>query len=256
MQWLFDHPWLLGLLTAFLLSGAIEAGSQTGLRSRIQDDANRKEQMVAIRDALFVLTSLLLGFTLALVAPRYADRRSVLIDEANAIGTTFLRAETLQEPHRGRVQRLLQQYVDARLDLGDAGLDEARQEDAIDRSKQIQARLWQDLVDVAGTDRSAVTTAYMNALNETFDLHEKRVSAIEYRIPRPIWLLIFSVSTITVFTRGLTLSRRFWLTLVLAPLTIAIVIALIADLDTAGSGLIRIDQGAMQRLKVAMTVKP
>jgi hypothetical protein len=96
----------------------------------------------------------------------------------------------------------------------------------------------------------------MNALNETFDLHEKRLSAIEYRIPRPIWLLIFSVSTITVFTRGLTLSRRFWLTLVLAPLTIAIVIALIADLDTAGSGLIRIDQGAMQRLKVAMTVKP
>jgi hypothetical protein len=250
MQWLFNHPWLLGVLTAFLLSGVIEAGSQTALRNRIQEDQNRKEQMAAIRDALFVLVSLLLGFTLALVAPRYAERRSLLIDEANAIGTTFLRAETLPQPHRDQVQQLLRQYVDARLDLGDAGLDAARGEEAIRRSKQIQTRLWRDLVDITRTDRSAVTTAYMNALNETLDLHEKRVSAIENRIPLSIWLLIFSVSMITVFTRGLTLSGRFWLTLLLAPLTIAIVISLIADLDTSGSGVIRLDQGAMQRLKI------
>jgi hypothetical protein len=89
----------------------------------------------------------------------------------------------------------------------------------------------------------------MNSLNQMIDLHEKRISALENRIPRGVWLLIFSVSAIAAFARGLTLSRRFWLTLVLAPLTIAIVVALIADLDTPSTGLIRLDQRAMQRLK-------
>ena len=87
------------------------------------------------------------------------------------------------------------------------------------------------------------------------DLHEKRVSALENRIPGSVWLLIFSVSFIALFTRGLTLAGRFWLTLVLAPLTIAIVVALIADLDTPSSGLIRLDQRAMIRLKADIAAR-
>ena len=72
MEFLLNHPWLLGLLTAFLLSGTIEAGYQTALRFRIQEDTNRKDQMAAIRDGLFILVGLLFGFTLALAAPRFA----------------------------------------------------------------------------------------------------------------------------------------------------------------------------------------
>jgi len=92
----------------------------------------------------------------------------------------------------------------------------------------------------------------MNSLNEIIDLHERRVSALENRIPVSIWLLIFCVSTIAIFSRGLTLARRFWMTVVLAPLTIAIVITLIADVDTPSSGLIRLDERAMLRLKADM----
>jgi hypothetical protein len=68
--------------------------------------------------------------------------------------------------------------------------------------------------------------------------------------------LILSVSLIAMFTRGLTLNRRFWLTLVLAPITIAIVVALVADLDSSSSGLIRLDQRAMQRLKAELNTEP
>jgi hypothetical protein len=92
----------------------------------------------------------------------------------------------------------------------------------------------------------------MNSLNQMIDLHEKRVSSLENRIPSSIWLLIFCVSTIAVFSRGLTVARRFWLTVLIAPLTVAIVITLIADVDTPSSGLIRLDQRAMLRVRADM----
>lgn len=253
MESLLDHPWELGLVSALILAATIEAGYRMSTHFRIQQNPDRKDQMVAIRDGLFVLVSLLLGFTLALSAPRFADRRSLLIEEVNAIGTTYLRASTLPQPYRGQAEQLLRQYVDIRLDLDNAGLSTSRMKGAVERAKQIQQRLWAGVVEVTKTDRSAVSASYLSSLNQTIDLHEQRLSALENRIPRAVWLLIFSVSIITVFTRGLTLERRFWLTLVLAPLTIAIVVALIADLDTPSSGLIQLDQRAMQRLKIEIT---
>jgi Protein of unknown function (DUF4239) len=249
MQYLIDHPWLLGLVTAIVLAGVIEAGQRTAARLRIQDDPHRKDQMTAIRDSLFVLTSFLLGFTLALAAPRFAERRALLIDEANAVRVSYLRARTVAEPIREQAQQLLRQYVDARIDLNNAGLATGPLAEAGNRSKQIQGRLWDAVVEVTKNDRSAVAAAYMSSINQIIDLHEKRVSALEYRIPVTIWSLIFSVSIIAVFARGLTLARRFWMTLILSPLTIAIVVTLIADLDTPGRGLIRSDQRAMLRLK-------
>jgi hypothetical protein len=256
MEYLLNHPWQLGLLLAIVLSATIELGHRAALYLHIPENPDRREQMVAIRDGFFVLIGLLLGFTLALEAPRYAERRSLLVDEAVSIGTTYLRAGTLPQPYREHSQQLLRQYVDARIDLDDAGLDAARFAEASNRSKRIHDQLWADLLAVCQTDRTAVTAVYVNSLNETFDLHERRVAALENRIPSPIWMLVIVVSVIAVFTRGLTLTRRFWLTLVLVPVTIAIVVALIDDLDTPSRGLIRLDRRAMQRLKADLTVQP
>jgi hypothetical protein len=94
---------------------------------------------------------------------------------------------------------------------------------------------------VTQTDRSAITAAYLNSLNQTIDLHDERVAAMENRVPLTVWFLILSVSVITIFTRGLTLTRRFWLSLVLGPVTIAIFVALVADLDSPSAGLLRLD---------------
>ena len=179
----------------------------------------------------------------------------MLVEEAISIGTTYLRADTLPQPYRDRSKQLLREYVDARLELDNAGANTARFDQAVNRSKHIQEELWLDAATVAQNDRTAVTAVYVNSLNETIDLHEKRLAAFENRVPPPMWLLIISVSLIAVFTRGSTLTARFWLTLTLVPITIALVVALIADLDTPGRGLIRLDQRAMQRLKADMSVE-
>jgi hypothetical protein len=256
MTYLLNEPWLLGVMLAISLAVAIELGRYTAASTRLHDDANRKDQTVAIRDGLFILVSLLLGFTLALAVPRYNERRTLLVEEAISIGTTYLRAGTLPEPYRDSARDLLRQYVDTRLDFDNAGEDEVRLNEAMNRSRKIQSELWAGTAALAQTDRTGVMATYVNSLSETIDFHEKRIAALENRIPVSVWFLILSVSLIAFFSRGLTLTRRFWLTLVLAPVTIAIVVALVADLDSPSSGLIRLDQRAMQRLKTELSSEP
>lgn len=253
MEYLVNEPWLMGLVVGLALAGAIELGRLTSARFQILEDTDRKDHLVAIRDGLFVLVSLLLGFTLALAVPRFTERRSLLIDEAVSIGTTYLRAGTLPEPYRTHSRQLLREYVDARLDLDNTSLNANQLDEASRRAKRIQTELWGEVLVFSQSDRSAIAATYINTLNQTIDLHDKRIASMENRIPLSIWLLICSVALIAVFARGLTLKRRFWLTLVLAPITIAIVVSLVADLDTPSSGLIRLDQRAMQRLKADLS---
>jgi hypothetical protein len=255
MEYVLNHPWELALLLGIALALVLDLGRRVADRYQIDQAAQRKEQMVTIRDGLFILVSLLLGFSLTMAASRYAERRSLLVEEAISIGTTYLRASTLPQPYRDHSKQLLRQYVDTRLEMDNVGIDSRPFNEAVSRAKRIQEDLWLDAATVAQNDRTALTAVYLNSLNETIDLHEKRIAAFENRVPQPVWLLIISVSLIAVFTRGSTLTARFWLTLILVPITIAIVVGLIADLDNPGRGLIQLDQRSMQRLKGDMSAE-
>lgn len=249
MERIFDYPWQLGLALGVVLALAIEIGRRIAVRFKIEHVAHRKEQMGTIRDGLFLLLSLLLGFTLTLAASRYAERRSLLVEEAVSIGTTYLRTSTLPSPYREHSKQLLKEYVDACIELNNAGADPGPLEKALQDARRIQMELWSEAAAVSQVDRTAITAAYINSLNETIDLHDKRAASQENRVPVPIWIMIFCVAIIAAFSRGSTLTSRFWLTLILVPITIAIVVALIGDLDTPTHGLIRLDQRAFQRLK-------
>lgn len=241
---IFDYPLLLGLLLGILIAIALDVGRRVAVRYKIDQTPERREQMGTIRDGFFVLLSLLLGFTLTFAASRFAERRSLGVEEAVSIGTTYLRAGTLPQPYRDRSKQLLREYVDARLALGDV----EHFNEAMSRSQHLQEELWLDAAAVAQNDRSAITAVYVNSLNETIDLDAKRVAAFEYHVAQPIWILIIFISLIVGFTRGATMTSRFWLSLILIPITIAIVVVLIADLDTPNHGFIRLDQRPLQRL--------
>src|SRR3984957_14127054 len=104
---LIDYPSLLFIFLFVFYAIALEIGFRLASRSRENEDPDLHEQAVGVRDGVIVLLSLLLGFTLALALPRYDLRRQLIVDEANAIGTTDLRAQMLPEPARSKTLELL-----------------------------------------------------------------------------------------------------------------------------------------------------
>src|SRR5438045_3012284 len=121
---LFDHAIPLFFVLFFILSVFVEIGHRAGLRMSVDTDTLRHEQLVAARDAIGLLLSLLMGFTLAMAIARFDQRKQLLVDEANAIGTAMLWARTLPEPASTKMLGLLREYVDARARFSAARLEQ------------------------------------------------------------------------------------------------------------------------------------
>jgi hypothetical protein len=115
------------------------------------------------------------------------------------------------------------------------------------RTKALQRQLWQEMIAVKQQNQTPVIVTYLNALNDMIDVAEKRLAAFENRVPKTVWLIIFLVAVFQSFATGFSLKRRFWFSLVITPLVVAVV-ALIADLDSPHTGLIGVEQNSMERL--------
>ena len=237
--------WLLFLATIATVSLAVEIGYRVGgFRRR---HAPEKETPVgAMVGAMLGLLAFMLAFTFGLAASRFDDRRHTILDEANAIGTTYLRAGLLPEPTRTELRRSLREYVEARLQATQQG----KLDQAMSRSVELHEQMWSQATDVAQRDpHSIITGLCIQSLNELIDLHATRVMAgLRSRIPGVIWGALFFVSTITMATmgyhEGLAGNRRSLASLALV-VTFSAVLMLTVDLDRPQEGFIQVSQQSM-----------
>jgi hypothetical protein len=249
---LLNHPLALFAVLLLFLFAVVELGFRLALRRSVNADAQHHEQIVAARDGIGVLLSLLLGFTLAMGLPRFDERKQLVVDEANSIGTTALRAEALPEPARTKMLALLRQYVDARMEFSRDGVSPDQVQAGLLRSGEIQKELWGVAIGAARENPTSNTSLLLESLNETFDENEKRVAARENRVPPAVWFMLVLMSALTCLTVGYSMPRRFWYVMLLTPLMIAIVLTLVADLDSPRSGWIRVTQPSMERLRQSL----
>jgi hypothetical protein len=227
----------------------VEIGCRAGPRTSDYGNEELHEGIVAARDAIGVLLSLLLAFTLAMVLNRYDARKQLIVNEANAIGTTRLRAQMLSEPSRSEILALVQRYLDARMSFSEAGLDHEKLSAASSQAKELLAEMWQHSVAVAQESPTPITSIFVQSLNETTDLSESRLAALENRVPVALWLVLIFISTLTCLLVGYSLRRKALLVILVWPLMISIVLALSADLDSPRTGLIQIGQQSFERLR-------
>ena len=252
---LLNHPLLLSVSLFILLTATVDAGFRLATWSGANLDEERREQVASSRDALAILLSLLLGFTLALASPHYEQRKQLVMDEANAVSTSSLRAGMLPEPQRSRIRTLLLQYVQARREYSLASPDKQELASSLQRAKELQSALWQEAEAAARQSPTPFTSLFVASLNETIDLSEKRLTAMENRIPPTVWLLLLSIAVLTCLTFGYHQRKRFWLISLVTPLMIAIAMGLIADLDSPRSGFLRVDLRSLERLSQDLRVE-
>ena len=191
------------------------------------------------------LLSLLLGFTFSMAVERYSVRRDLVVKEANAIGTTWLRTGLLPEPRREDVKRLLSSFVDVRLRAQAAARNRIQLVEGLRRSAEIQSKLWQHAEASAREAPNAVTATFIQTLNNMIDTDAERVAAARNQIPAGVWLILTVIASLSCWTSAYAAGHdgvRSAFTNLLLPLTISVMFVLIFDLTHERRGIIGIDQ--------------
>ncbi len=251
---LYDlNLWLILLGSIILFLSVTEAGFRLGRRVRAQFSDSARSEIGTIQGAMLGMLALLLGFTFSMALSRFEVRKQLVLEEANAIGTTYLRAQLLPEPPRREISQLLRHYVDKRLDFYEARNDREKLHRATIAAEKMHENLWLQATALGEKDPRSITSGmFIQSLNEVIDLHSKRLTALENHVPEIILLLLYFVGVVAMGLIGYGCGlgeRRSFLVTTMAATLIAVVMMVIIDLDRPRRGLIKVSQQRLLDLK-------
>jgi hypothetical protein len=244
--------WALFVVIVALVLASIEGGFRLGHYRRRKSEHEKDAPVGAMVGSTLGLLAFMLAFTFGMAAARFDTRKALVLDEANAIGTTYLRAGLLPGA-RDEVRRLLRVYVDARLEAVRSG----SVADGVRRAEELQAQLWAQAVDEGRQHpESIVVGLFVESLNEVIDLHAKRVTAgLRNRIPGAIWVGLFAIAVLSLgamgYHSGLVGTTRS-LAVAAVALAFSAVIALVVDLDRPQEGALTVSQQALIDVRRSM----
>lgn len=251
---------LAGVAAGFFLALwlAYETGFAGGARVR-----HRKQDSAAdfgtIQGAVLGLLGLLLAFTYSLAAARHDARKQLVVREANAIGTAWLRTDFLPEPARSELRRALRGYLDLRIMPEESVASTVRLEPALRQAEARHAELW-SLTTRAVTGRPAtpLDMLFVAAVNEVIDVHTMRATAAVDHVPPVVLVLLLLAAVfamaLTGFSCGLTHRRNYALIVTLATMIVAVT-TVILDLDRPRRGFIPASQQPLTDLRQSLAAE-
>ena len=243
---------LLGCLILAAVGGfRIGRYFSRGVKSELQS------QVQTIEAAMLTLLGLLLAFTFSIAASRFDERKQVILQEANAMSTTYLRASLLPEPKLTQQFRsMLRQYLDLRIQVYQRYMDSDAQQDNAAKTTMLQKKLWSIVSESSRNQPTYVAMSLVaQAINDLIDLSETQRTRFDNHVPEQILLFLFGLSIVVIGTvsymNGLSLDRPPPLTFLLSAI-FAMTVFLLIDLDRPHRGLIRINAASLDRVKALM----
>ena len=251
-----DAGWIAVALLAGTVS-MVEAGYRIGIRRRTRTDEPSRAHIHQTETSTLGILALILAFCFSLALQRYDTRSDQVVDEANAIGTAYLRIDLLPPSMRDEVRRLMRQYVDLRVKatrVATSGGDAWR--GAVAEAADAQAALWSYAGRAARADPNMGTTGlFIQALNEMIDSFGRRDAGLLRHVPEPVLLLLFGVlmvaAAIVGFASGSAGHRPPAVSLVMVGL-IVLLILVILDLDRPRRGLIEVPKQSLYDLQASI----
>ncbi|MEI7760709.1 MAG: hypothetical protein WCJ67_08055 [Thermoleophilia bacterium] len=248
----------LFLLIAGVLLGSMAMGFSMGRRSSRRSETLH-EPFGIVQAALVTLVALIIAFCLSMSVNRYEARRVAAVNDANTIGTAYLRAQTLKEPVRSLSLPLYREYADLALALGQEVPGSAVQRRSISQGSELQRRLW----NLAGEALKAepddnASRLYVQSLNEMIDQQATRVNELENRVPEPVgYIALLGAALATgLISFYLALLSRGFVTPLLASGFFILLLFVSFDLDRPARGFIQISDAPLISLRASMLLPP
>jgi hypothetical protein len=240
------------------------AGRTLGQRRR-SFDGPEPAHLGAVQGAILGLLGLLLGFSFSGAMSRFVDRQDIIVREANAIGTAWLRADLLSESHRAQVRSILSRYLDERLRLFGAG--STGEGKAIERELAgIHASLWAAAIEGV-RDQPTATAMVLNPVNEIADLLATRNNATHRHIPATTLIVLLACAAVSVASvsystaasgksKGGDACVAARVPTAILALLIGATLWVIIDLDYPSRGVIRISDEPLREARESMAMTP
>jgi hypothetical protein len=236
----------LGALALFAaMLALLDLGGRLGARE-LARNPDTTTGTSASEGAIFALLGLLLAFTFFGAASRFDDRRKLIIDETNAIGTAYLRVDLLPASAQPELRDAFRRYVDQRLRVYRALPDMTASRIAFERANEMQQQIWAKAVAASTAQGSSQPSVMLllPALNEMIDLTTTRAMAAQMHPPPVVFGLLFALMLLSALLAGYAMAgakRRNWLHRVTFAFTLAGAAYVILDLEYPRFGLIQVE---------------
>ena len=250
--------WELALIILAVVGTATLAGFATGRYLRKHSDTLR-EPFGVLQAALLGVVGLILAFGLTLAVGRYEARRAATVDEANAIGTTYLRAQLIAEPARSRSLELLRRYTTLAVRITKEVPNSTSMRRTTAAEGLLQRRLWR----LAGQAIATAPTAsaprlYVDSLNSTIDDQSARLSALNNRVPGAVLALevIGAALALGLLALHISILGRGLVPMMAAAALVTLLLLVTFDLDRPTRGLIKVPSTPLVSLRASMALPP
>jgi hypothetical protein len=248
------YVWILVCLFVGL-PASCQIGYRLGSRAARRKDEGERAHASTWQAALLGLAALLIGFTFSMAQARYDARKHLVLDEANAIGTTYLRTELLDAARGEELRVLLRRYVDARLAFAEPGLSGDRTEALLRQSSDLEDQIWARVVAAGRADHSPTTALLIQAANGMLDAGAEHLAALENPLPPTVFVVLILVTAVAMLSVGYGCgleSRMRALGMFVAPVLLAAVIGLVFDLAHPRMGIIVVHDPILARLRQSL----
>jgi hypothetical protein len=243
-----DHPLVMFVVLLALFIGAVAFGAFI-LRRIIGLPLDERDDFAQVQTATLTLLALLIGFSLSMAVSRYDQRKNLEEAEANAIGTEYARAD-LADPQTGAaIKTALVRY--AQLRLADFKTRAPQELDRIGRdTADVQAELWRLATRVANDKPTPIGALVAAGMNDVLNSQDYSEAARINHIPHGTWFLMILIALFgcTVQGYGAKGNLRKGLLITILPMTVALSLALIADIDSPRGGIVRVEPQNLTRL--------
>lgn len=234
------------LISGGLLVGMVfllEVGRRLGRRLGKQEEAARPG-LGAVEAAVFALLGLLIAFTFSGAASRFDARRGLIVEEANAIGTAWLRLDLLPPAAQPELRDLFRRYLDARL-AGYGKMPDVKAAFAeFARANGLQGEIWKRAVPACQASPSPLTALVIPALNQMFDITTTRAMAAKTHPPAVVFVMLGILALVSALLSGYAMASgktRSWIHILGYAVITAGTVYVILDLEYPRLGFIRID---------------